>query len=442
MYRLGHRRRGTAGQVQHQAGGVFDGSTRQRRVDATLEAVARIGVQAQLAAAAHDRGRREVRRFQEYSGGGIGDARIEAAHQAGQADRAVSIGNHQEAVVQRSVTAIQQLQAFIGARTTHTDRALQGAQIVGVHRLAQLKHHVLGDIDQQRYRAHTTAAQALGHPQRGLRRGVDTFDDTTKIARRFGTGVELDRQLTAATGGDRLCDEIQYFATRRCSNVISDAADAEAVGAVGSQLDLDAGVRQAEVLHQRLADRRVVRQFQQTGGIVVQAKLLGRAEHAVGFDAAQLGRLDLQLTDLRTDHRQRRDQAWARIRRTTDDLQQLSLPRINLAHLQAVGFGMALGFDDTRDDHVLQAVAKRGHVFHFQADGGQHRAELIARGSGRDVAAQPVFGEFHGVTLVGPAHAPGLRIQVQPGMARLYWLWLTRTASGTARRSRRTRAGR
>ncbi len=382
--------------------------------------MAGIGVQAQLAAAAHDRGRREVRRFQEHGGGGIGNTRVEAAHQAGQADRAISVGDHQEAVVQRSITAIQQLQAFACARTTHTDRALQGTEIVGVHRLAQLKHHVLGDVDQQRYRAHAAAAQALGHPQRGLRRGVDSFDDTTQIPRRFGTGIELDCQLAAALGSDRCCDEIQYFAARRCGDVIGDAADAEAVGAVGGQLDLDAGIRQAEVLHQGLADRRVVRQFQQTRGIVVQAQLLGRAQHAVGFDAAQLGRLDLQLTDLRTDHRQRRDQARSCIRRTTDDLQQLSLPRINLAHLQAVGFGMALGFDDTRDDHVLQAIAKRGHVFHFQADGGQHRAELIARGSGRDVAAQPVFGEFHGFTLVGPAHAPGPALLSPPGMARRY----------------------
>ncbi len=58
---FGDRRRGTAGQVQHQAGGVLDRGTRQCRIDTALEAVAGIGVQAQLAATAHDRGRREVR---------------------------------------------------------------------------------------------------------------------------------------------------------------------------------------------------------------------------------------------------------------------------------------------------------------------------------------------------------------------------------------------
>ncbi len=101
------RRRGTAGQVQHQAGGVLDRGARQRRIDAALEAVAGIGVQAQLAATAHDRGRGEVRGLQEHGGGGVGDTGVEAAHQAGQADRTISVGDHQEAVVQRGIAAVQ-----------------------------------------------------------------------------------------------------------------------------------------------------------------------------------------------------------------------------------------------------------------------------------------------------------------------------------------------
>ncbi len=289
-----------------------------------------------------------------------------------------------------------------------------------MHRLAQLQHHVLGDVDQQRDRTHAAAAQALGHPQRGLGGGVDAFDDAAQVTRRFGASVELDRQFTAADRRNGIGGEIQHFAAGSRGDVVGDAAKAEAVGAVRGQLDLDAGVRQPQILDQGLADRCVVRQFQQAGGIVVQAQLLGRAQHAVGLDAAQLGRLDLQLADLRADHRQRRDQARARVRRATHDLQQLALPGIDLAHLQAIGFGMAHGIDDACHDHVVEAFAKCGHLFHFQADGGQHRAQFIARGGGRDVAAQPVFGEFHGVTLVGPAHAPGPALLSPPGMARRY----------------------
>ncbi len=297
-----------------------------------------------------------------------------------------------------------------------------------MHRLAELEHHVLGDVDQQRDRAHATAAQALGHPQRGLGGGVDTFDDAAQVTRCFGAGVELDGQLTAADGGNRLGGEIQHVAAGGGGDVVGDAAQAEAVGAVRGQLDLDAGVRQAQVLDQSLADRCVIRQFQQAGSIVVQAQLLGRAQHAIGLDTAQLGRLDLQLANLRADHRQRRNQARTCVRCAAHDLQQLALPGIDLAHLQAVGFRMAYGVDDARHDHVLEAFAQRGHVFHFQADGGQHRTQFIARSAGRDVAAQPVFGEFHGVTLVGPAHAPGPANLEAVEQARLYGPALTRTA--------------
>ncbi len=406
-YRFGHRRGGAAGQVHYQAGGVLDRGARQGRVDAALEAVAGVGVQAQLAATAHDRGGREMRGLQEHGGGVVGDAGVEAAHQAGQRDRAIGVGDDQEAVVQRGIAAIEQLQRLTGARATHADAALQGAQVEGVHRLAQFQHHVLGDVHQQRHRTHAAAAQALGHPQRSGGAGVDALDDTAHVARRFGAGGQVDGQFTGAHGRNRGRVERHHFAGACSGHVEGDAADAEAVGTVGGQLDLDAGVGQAEVLDQGLADRRVIGQLEQAGGVAVQAQFLGRAQHAVGVHAAQLGRLDLQLADLRADHGQRRNQARARVRRAAHDLQVLALPGIDLADLQAVGFGMALGGYDARHHHVVQAHAERGDLFHFQADGGQHRAEFVARDRGGNVAAQPVFREFHGVTLVGPAHAPG-----------------------------------
>ncbi len=276
-----------------------------------------------------------------------------------------------------------------------------------MHRLAQFQHHVLGDVDQQRHRAHAAAAQALGHPQRGGGARVHAFDHTAQVTRRFGAGVQGDGQFAAAHGGDRRGIERHHFTGARGGHVEGDAAHAEAVGAVGGELDLDAGVGQAQVLHQRLADRGVIGQLEQARGVAVQAQFLGRAQHAVGIHAAQLGRLDVEVADLRADHRQRRDQARARVGRAAHDLQLLALPGIDLADLQAVGFGVALGGDDARHDHVVQAGAEVGDLFNFQTDGGQHRAQLVARGGGGNVAAQPVFREFHGVTLVGPAHAPG-----------------------------------
>src|SRR3546814_18638581 len=72
--------------VDDQARGDLDRGARKLRVDAALEAVAGVGMQAELAAAADDRRRREVRGFEEHVLRGIGDAGIAATHPPGQAD--------------------------------------------------------------------------------------------------------------------------------------------------------------------------------------------------------------------------------------------------------------------------------------------------------------------------------------------------------------------
>lgn len=349
--------------------------------------MAGIGVQAEFAAAAHDRGRFEICRLQKHIARGVGDARVQPAHQAGQCHRAICVGDGEEAVVQRDLTAIEQCQLLASTRAPHANRPMQRIQVEGMHRLAELQHHVLGDIHQQRHRAHAAAAQALGHPHRCGRRRIDAFDHTPAIARRLAAGIELDRERARRyrRHGSRIKGD--DFAGAGSRHVEGDTAHAEAVGAVGGELDFDAGIGQTEILGQRLAHRRIVRQLEQARGVTVQAKLLGRAQHAIGRHTAQLGRLDRQLADLRTDQGQWRDQASARIGRTADDLQQLALPRVDAAHLQAIGLRMAHRRDDPRHHHLAQRITQRRDRFDFQANGRQRRGKLLAARLDRNVAA-------------------------------------------------------
>ena len=83
QYRFDHRPRRAAGDLDDQPRRNFDRLPRQLRVDAALETMSGVGVQAELAAAADDRAGREVRGFEEHVAGGVGDARVEAAHHAG-----------------------------------------------------------------------------------------------------------------------------------------------------------------------------------------------------------------------------------------------------------------------------------------------------------------------------------------------------------------------
>ncbi|MCW0450588.1 hypothetical protein NB706_003422 [Xanthomonas sacchari] len=398
-----------------------------------------------------------MRGLQEHVAGGLGHAGGVAAHQACQRHRPIGIGDQQERRIQHGLAAIEQGQGLAVARVAHADRALQGVQVEGMHRLAQFQHHVLGDVHQQRQRTHAAAAQAFGHPQRRLRRRIQVLDHAAAITRRVGARVQRHRQRTLAAHRGRRHRQRQHVAAAGRGHVVGDAAHAEAVGAVGGELDLDAGVGQAQILDQRLADRRIVGQFEQAGRVAVQAQLLGRAQHAVGRDAAQLGRLDRDAADLRTDQRQRRDQTRARIGRAADDLQQFALPGIDPAHLQPVGLGMRRGLDDPRHHHLLQAVAERHDLLDLQADGGQGRGELLTRGLGRNVAAQPVFAEFHGRAgnrewrmgnrrrgLLGRKRRgeTSLCVALPIPDSRFPTPSLKQTAAGTARRSRRRRAGR
>ena len=395
QHSLGHRAGRTAGDFHDQACRVFNRDTRQFRIHATLEAMRGVGVQAQLAAAADDGVRCEMGSFQEHLAGRVGDAGIEAAHYASQCDRSVGIGNQQKFCIERDVAAVEQCQGLACARAPHADRPGEQVAIERMHRLAELQHHVLGDIHQQADRAHAAATQALGHPQRGGTGGIHAFDHAAEITRRIRTGVELNRHARVMQRRHRRVVEGFDLAAGRGSHVEGNAAHAEAIGAVRRQLQFDAGIRQTEVIRERRAHRRIRWQFEQTGRVGIQAQLVRRAQHAVGGHAAQRGCLDRELADPGADGGERRHQARPRIRRPAHDLQHGAVTGVDLADLQLVGFRMLRAVDDARDDHAVQRVAKHGHRFDFEANGGERRREFVARSRGLDVLAQPVFGEFH-----------------------------------------------
>ena len=96
-----------------------------------------------------------------------------------------------------------------------------------------------------------------------------------------------------------------HLAARGCRHVKRDPAHAKTVGTVGGKFEFDAGIGQAQIVSQRLADRRIVRQFQQARRIGVDAQFFGRAQHAVGRNAAQFGGLDGDVAHLRADGGQR-----------------------------------------------------------------------------------------------------------------------------------------
>jgi hypothetical protein len=170
------------------------------------------------------------------------------------------------------------------------------------------------------------------------------------------------------------------------------AGQAQAVGAVGGQLDREQGVVQAEVGADVGAHRRVLGQRVEAGVVLGETELARRAQHAEGLDAAQLGLLDLELAGQhRADHRARHLHAGGGIGRAADDLQQLAGTGVDLAELELVGVGVLLRLDDLRHHDATEGGRGGFGLLDLEAGHGQQMAESGAVQLRIDEGPQPLF---------------------------------------------------
>ena len=156
----------------------------------------------------------------------------------------------------------------------------------------------------------------------------------------------------------------------------------------------------AQVLGERLADLRVLRQEHQPGGVIGEAQLLRRTHHALRLDAANFSDLDLERLPprlgrhLAAGHRERHLAADLEIRRAADDL-PLAVTIVHLAERQAVGVRVRL-LGEHFGDH--DAVKTAGHfldALDLEADHRQPLGEFVGRPVKVNVLLQPVVGYFH-----------------------------------------------
>ena len=151
---------------------------RQFRIDAALEAMRGIGVQAELARAAHDRRRREMRGFEEDVARRIGDARIVAAHDAGEGEGLSAVGDRREIGSTACLRCRRAISAF--RQRAHGARRWRRASFAVVermHRLAEFQHHVLGDVDEGADGRMPARRKRSAIHNGVVRRGIDAFDD-------------------------------------------------------------------------------------------------------------------------------------------------------------------------------------------------------------------------------------------------------------------------
>jgi hypothetical protein len=165
-------------------------------------------------------------------------------------------------------------------------------------------------------------------------------------------------------------------------------------------------VVQVEVLADALANGRVFRQHHQAAMVFRQLQLARGAQHAVAIHAAQLADLDLERLAAvfgRGQHgahqRARHLDAGLDVGRATDDLQGLAGAGIDLAHIEAVGVGMALGRQHVRNHHLVERRRDRPYLFDFQPGHGQGVRQRVGGNLFRvGEGAKPGFRELHGAS--------------------------------------------
>ena len=100
------------------------------------------------------------------------------------------VGDQQVFGVERAGLVVQRDQLLARVGAADDDAAGQLVQVVAVDRLAELEHHVVGDVDDERDRADAGELEPGDHPRRGRPGAVDAADDARRRtrSRRRGRG--------------------------------------------------------------------------------------------------------------------------------------------------------------------------------------------------------------------------------------------------------------
>ena len=258
---------------------------------------------------------------------------------------------------------------------------------------------VVGDVDELRDRAQANGAQLALQP---FGRGSVLYafyvaPDEQRTGFRIAIReVErhLDGRVEAAL--DLLGVERLQRAEALRREIARDAVDAQRIGAVGRDLDIDHRVIEAQRLHGGRAHRPVTLDFDDAVVLVRDEQLTLRAQHRLGFDAADGGGREHRTRCRNGDPGQcddRRD-AGARIGGTADNLLGAVL-RLHHALAQLVGIGVLLCQRDMRHGEVGKQLRLVGDFFHFESDADQALADFIQGGVGVEIFLEPGEGEFH-----------------------------------------------
>ena len=394
--RLDHRTRLAADDRDQEPGRALDRADLELGIDTALEAMRRIRMQTVRACLAADGQRREEGALEQHIAGLGTDRGLRTAHDAGQRDGAPGIGDHQGVRAQGRFLAVEQGNTLAFGRHAHADLAVELGEIKPVHRLTQLEQDIVGHVDHRADGADPAAAQALLHPPRRRRARIDVADHAAHIARAGCRGLEMHRQGLVMEGCDRLDRGCRERRTVDHGDLACESGHAQTIASIRGEIHLDAVVVQRHPAADILAYRGIRRQRQDTLGGLGKTQLLGRADHAEGLHAPQLGLLDLEVAGQHgADGRDRDLHPLGDVGGPADDLDRRVLAEIHPTDPQLLGIRMRCDGLHPADPHAAEG---RGRGFDC-VDLETRHAELVGQVPGVDrwvhPLPQPRLAESH-----------------------------------------------
>ena len=286
------RERGLHGATRdlgEQGGRAVQRRDRRGGVDPTLVTLARLA--GELVAADGPEHREGVPHggLEQDVGRVVGDLRARTAHDARQRDRAAVVADDDVLGIERALDVVEGGERLPRACPADGQPALQASGVERVHRVPQLEHDVVGDVDGRGDRAHAREQQAARHPPRGPRGRVDSRDPAQGEPLRTGLGGNLERPgllLRRQPELGRGVGEVQVEPARQLAG---QAAGRQAVAPIRRHVELDHGVPLAGAGREH-----------RCGGVPGLCGALGEDDDpaVVGADPQLGGRTDHALTRL------------------------------------------------------------------------------------------------------------------------------------------------
>ena len=270
--------------------------------------------------------RGEVHRLDGHRVRVVVDLRLESAHRPGQGQRTPRLGDHDVVGVERALHVVEGLQGLAGVRPPDGERTGQLRTVEGVQGLAELQHHVVGDVHGQGDRAHPARDERTAHPLRARGVGIQPGDRAQHEAvggARVGDRAAV-RGLPRRRREERLGVDQRRVGERQVvggGHLAGDAADAQGVPAVGGDGDVEHLVAEAEDLVPGVAGRRrACGQDHDPVVVVTEGELALGGDHPVGHPAVGGTRRDLEPAGQdRTGQRHHDQVAGDEVARPADD---------------------------------------------------------------------------------------------------------------------------